>query len=130
MKTLDPRRVARALRLKVQPLDDGVFLVTGGREPHRVERGRCDCYDARVRRVVCKHRIARHLFEALHPSVREALRELAEARSCSTSRGPAAGKPLPTPKVRSGDRPRTPCVTHMHASGRARMAQRGARGRL
>ena len=77
MTALDPGRVARSLALDVEELDDGVFRVTGGREPHTVERdgdsGTCDCADAHYRRGPCKHTVAVHLHRRLDRRVIDAL---------------------------------------------------------
>ena len=80
MTTLDPARVARALTLDVETIDDG-YRVTGGSEPHVVrlsgQRWLCDCADALYNAGVCKHRLAVHLARQLDHRVREALACLA-----------------------------------------------------
>lgn len=57
---IDPNRLRRAVALEVTRDRDG-WIVTGGRQPHRVtqkgRRLRCDCADFLVRRTVCKHRL-------------------------------------------------------------------------
>ena len=79
----DPARVRRALSLHVEQLGDGVFRVSGGREPHSVTTSElpweCDCRDAAYRHDVrCKHTTAVYLAQRLHPSVRDALRRATE----------------------------------------------------
>jgi helicase len=58
---VDPYRLRRSLELVVRGAGGGVFLVTGGLEPHRVclRAGRllCDCRDAAAGQV-CKHALA------------------------------------------------------------------------
>ena len=63
MKTIDSGRLARALVLDVEPTGDGVFRVTGGRQPHVVRpttagQWTCDCIDSRFYRGECKHLLA------------------------------------------------------------------------
>lgn len=60
-REIDPYRLRRALDLKVQRLDGGIYEVRGGLEPHRVRltsgRYHCDCQDA-AQGNGCKHGLA------------------------------------------------------------------------
>ncbi|MDB6175501.1 MAG: Type restriction enzyme res subunit [Chthoniobacteraceae bacterium] len=57
----DPYRLRRALELNVQAVESGVWAVSGGLEPHRVQGMRpdftCDCQD-HAKGNVCKHVLA------------------------------------------------------------------------
>lgn len=61
---IDPYRLRRALDLKVKSMDTGVFLVSGGLEPHLVQiinkNMICDCLDHQKGHL-CKHIIALRL---------------------------------------------------------------------
>ena len=79
MKALDVGRVRRSRALDVEPLADGVFRVSGGREPHTVnrlasEKIGCDCADARYHTGPCKHAVAVHLHRRVDGRVLDALR--------------------------------------------------------
>ena len=57
------RRLARALTLTVTATEPGVYLVTGGSDPHWVAPAkrwapRCDCADFTYREGMCAHRLA------------------------------------------------------------------------
>lgn len=60
---VDPQRLERSLRLAVQRVGRGRYLVTGGAEPHWVDLytrriPRCDCGDHLWRERICKHILA------------------------------------------------------------------------
>lgn len=79
MTVLDPGRTRRALSLRVEPLIDGEYVVSGGREPHTVTTSTrpwaCDCRDATYRPDVrCKHTTAVYFDRQLAGTVRDALR--------------------------------------------------------
>ena len=79
MTALDVGRTRRALGLQVEQLTNSEYLVSGGSEPHTVERDgsgwRCDCADARFNPGrACKHRLASYLHRRLDARVRDALR--------------------------------------------------------
>lgn len=61
---IDPYRLRRALDLKVKSMDVGIFLVSGGLEPHLVQTLNqnmiCDCLDYQKGHL-CKHIIALRL---------------------------------------------------------------------
>ncbi|MGD1853910.1 MAG: DEAD/DEAH box helicase [Leptolyngbyaceae cyanobacterium] len=65
MADVDPYRLRRALSLKVQGQDGGVYRITGGLDPHRVKLGTgqfsCDCPDF-SKGHLCKHILAVRLF--------------------------------------------------------------------
>ena len=76
--SIDPDRILRALALSVEWLTDGRYLVTGGASPHIVKRTSsgwtCDCLDSVYNRgQPCKHRLARHIHQRLHPTVVDSL---------------------------------------------------------
>jgi hypothetical protein len=82
---VDPRRLARALTLRVDRLADGRHVVSGGQEPHVVDletAPACHCADARFRDTRCAHVLAVQL-EVLEPELRSALRELVAAQAAS-----------------------------------------------
>ena len=58
---VDPYRLRRALDLQLRPLDEGMYHVWGGLEPHRVwlqgSTWDCDCRDAKEGQT-CKHILA------------------------------------------------------------------------
>lgn len=62
---VEPYRLRRALDLKVQGQDGGVYRITGGLDPHRVKLAsgqfRCDCPDF-SKGHLCKHILAVRLF--------------------------------------------------------------------
>ncbi|MEO0373759.1 MAG: DEAD/DEAH box helicase [Cyanobacteria bacterium P01_A01_bin.17] len=62
---IEPYRLRRALELKVQGQDGGVYRITGGLDPHRVRMGdgqfSCDCPDF-GKGHLCKHILAVRLF--------------------------------------------------------------------
>lgn len=73
---VDPGRLARALHLEAGEIGAGQWTVTGGRRPHVVTAGACDCIDSEMHpNVECKHRLAVTL-AALPAEMRVALREL------------------------------------------------------
>jgi len=58
---IDPARLRRALALAVSvKTDRSAFVVSGGQRPHRVllDGIQCDCWDAALRGVTCKHQLA------------------------------------------------------------------------
>ena len=82
--SVDPGRTRKALRLHVEPFDDIEYIVTGGRQPHRVDTSEipwtCDCMDAAFRPDArCKHMLATYLVRQLAPAVRAALRSAVSA---------------------------------------------------
>lgn len=78
-RTVDCRRLLRALRLSVEEIGPGRYRLTGGREPHIVDvcdggRWACDCTDAAMRPAGrCKHVLAVYLSRQLARPVRAAL---------------------------------------------------------
>jgi hypothetical protein len=55
-------RLARAVHLEVARHGGGDWLVTDGAQPHvGSAAGQCDCLDASLRRVACKHVLAARL---------------------------------------------------------------------
>ncbi len=91
-RSVDPRRVRRALELHTEDLGDGSYLVTGGAAPHVVQRGVCDCPDEHYGRSgACKHRLAVYLARQIHPRVLEALRAAIAPRQEDTLVGPRQG---------------------------------------
>jgi hypothetical protein len=87
-------RLARAVHLNVQPLGDGRYRVSGGRDPHTVETQpapSCNCMDALYRPAErCAHRLAVALHRG-HPRVLAALRRLVLAPKRSVRRSSTAG---------------------------------------
>ena len=83
MTALDPARTRRALSLTVEALTDGRYRVGGGAGEHVVQHGdggwTCSCPDSRFNGGVCKHRLARYLYQWLDPRVVDALRSVADA---------------------------------------------------
>ena len=83
MTALDPGRTRKALRLNVEPLTDGEYVVSGGREPHTVTTSEvpwsCDCADARYHSGPCKHTTAVYFVRQLDHRVRDALRSAVRA---------------------------------------------------
>lgn len=60
---IDPRRLARALRLSVKRIERGRYEVSGGHGLHYVDlidpaMERCDCADFTWRQTVCQHLLA------------------------------------------------------------------------
>jgi hypothetical protein len=52
-------RLAKAVHLDATAQPGEGWLVSGGAQPHRVrEAGQCDCLDASLRKVACKHVLA------------------------------------------------------------------------
>ncbi len=92
---IDPRRLARAIWLKIQPVSDG-YLVSGGADDHIVEIDggyvRCDCIDAQRNGHGCKHSLAVRLHGG-DPEVVKALRALLP---------PPAGRSTQRLRVRHG----------------------------
>lgn len=80
-RKLDPRRLAKAVHLTVEP-DGDTWIVRGGSQPHRVAKlwGRleCSCPDRSIRGVECKHLLAVRL-SCLQPGILEGLREIVKA---------------------------------------------------
>ncbi|MEO1390272.1 MAG: DEAD/DEAH box helicase [Cyanobacteria bacterium J06634_6] len=62
---IEPYRLRRAMALKVQGQDGGVYRITGGLDPHRVRMRQgqfgCDCQDF-AKGHLCKHVLAVRLF--------------------------------------------------------------------
>jgi hypothetical protein len=84
--SIDPERLRRALTLRVEHLDDGTHVVTGGAERHEVHGAACDCADAFFRRSgACKHLLAVHLYRKLDARVLEALRELVHPQAAEAT---------------------------------------------
>ena len=75
--TLDPQRLARALTLTVDPIENDTYVVTGGSEPHGVrpvgDGWECDCEDAKYNDGPCKHRMAVYLSRRLDSRILTAL---------------------------------------------------------
>jgi hypothetical protein len=58
--TLDPMRLAKAVHLDAEKLDNGAWKVSGGASEHLVtaDASACDCADFSVRGGSCKHLLA------------------------------------------------------------------------
>jgi SWIM zinc finger len=82
---VDRKRLGRAVHLQAQPLAPGVYRVTGGAEPHRVDvtdraHPHCNCRDHAERNVPCKHILAA-LIVAGDPVVVSAAKRLITAHA-------------------------------------------------
>lgn len=79
MSPIDLPRLARAVHLDASRRGRDLWVVSGGRVPHRVDRDptgmTCDCVDATVGRRVCKHVLAVRLSLG-EATVLRALRDL------------------------------------------------------
>lgn len=82
VRTIDPRRLLRALGLEVERTAPGRYRVAGGARSHVVLLRRdgppvCDCVDAHLRPgTVCKHRLALRLFLKVDRPILTALRSV------------------------------------------------------